>query len=331
MGTYKFDPQEEAARLAALTSTGMLDSEPESRYDAITGLSAQYFRADTVLLGFADRSQLWIKSFSGQSVQELPREHCVFDLVLAKDGPVVLSNVLRHAHSQGRSELLKQLGAASIASAPVRSIENKILGVSTVFWRSPRHGMEQNELLILQSLADMVASELELRRLRNLFALQKPQHPPSGGRSYAAQNWPSRVDLSRALDQHQFVFYYQPEIELSTRKIVGFEALIRWVHPERGVIPPMDFILVAEQTELILLIGDWGLREACTQIQKWCRWDSRHCSLRVSINLCARQFTRNGLANHVHALLTEFGISSRQLGLEITESSMVTNMEIALK
>jgi EAL domain-containing protein (putative c-di-GMP-specific phosphodiesterase class I) len=127
------------------------------------------------------------------------------------------------------------------------------------------------------------------------------------------------------------VLYYQPEVELSTRKIIGLEALIRWDHPERGIIPPMDFIPLAEKSGLILPIGDWGLAEACKQIQTWCREDSRHGSLRVCVNLSARQFSRVGLADHVEALLLQSGISSRQLGLEMTESSLIPNIQTALE
>jgi EAL domain-containing protein (putative c-di-GMP-specific phosphodiesterase class I) len=93
----------------------------------------------------------------------------------------------------------------------------------------------------------------------------------------------------------------------------------------------MDFIPLAEESGLILPIGDWGLAEACRQIQKWCREDSRHTTLRVGVNLSARQFSREGLADHVEALLLQSGISSRQLGLEMTESSLIPNMRTAME
>jgi EAL domain-containing protein (putative c-di-GMP-specific phosphodiesterase class I) len=126
------------------------------------------------------------------------------------------------------------------------------------------------------------------------------------------------------------VLYYQPEIELTTRRIVGLEALIRWIHPERGLIPPMEFIPLAEENGMILPIGDWALAEACNQIERWCSEDPDHVSLRVGVNLSARQFSREGLADHVKTLLTESGISSRQLGLEMTESSLIPNLAPAL-
>ena len=127
------------------------------------------------------------------------------------------------------------------------------------------------------------------------------------------------------------MLYYQPEVELASRRIVGLEALIRWQHPERGVIPPMDFIPLAEETGLILPIGDWGLSEACNQIQKWCREDPERAAPRVCVNLSARQFAREGLADHVEQLLRQSGISSRQLGLEMTESSLIPDAATALE
>jgi EAL domain-containing protein (putative c-di-GMP-specific phosphodiesterase class I) len=329
--TYRRDSEAEGARLAALAATGILDSEPEASYDAITHLAADYFQADTVLLKFADESRVWVKSYAGQAVRELPRQNSIFDMVLAEDGPVVISNISMHPALHHLLLILKRLDAAFIASVPVRSVENKILGVLTIFCRKNRQGMEPEELRMLESLAGLVTSQLELRRMRKALTTPNARRlrvsPAPAG---SVQSWPQPHDMRRALDQRQFVLYYQPEVELSTRKIVGLEALIRWAHPERGLIPPMDFIPLAEESGLILPIGDWGLSEACTQIQKWSREDPRNSSLRVGVNLSARQFSRPGLAGQVEALLVQFGISSRQLGLEMTESSLIPNMRIAL-
>ena len=109
------------------------------------------------------------------------------------------------------------------------------------------------------------------------------------------------------------------------------EALIRWKHPQRGLISPMDFIPLAEESGLILPIGDWGLSEACGQIQRWCRDDPDLGAPRVCVNLSARQFAREGLADHVEALLRQSGVSSRLLGLEMTESSLVSDSGTALE
>jgi len=189
--------------------------------------------------------------------------------------------------------------------------------------------MALDQLRMLESLADMVSSQLELRRMRK--TLKAPPARCARAAAHPTGMWPRKNDLRQALDERQFVLYYQPEVELATRKIVGLEALIRWNHPQRGLIPPMDFIPLAEENGLILPIGDWGLAEACKQIQKWCLEDSQCGSLRICVNLSARQFSREGLADHVEALLLQSGVSSRQLGLEMTESSLIPNMGIALE
>jgi EAL domain-containing protein (putative c-di-GMP-specific phosphodiesterase class I) len=199
----------------------------------------------------------------------------------------------------------------------------------TIFWREPRPCLAPDELRMLESLADMVASQLELRRLRK--ALDGHRSRPPRAADSITGIWPRKSDLRHALDKRQFVLYYQPEVELSSRRIVGLEALIRWQHPERGVIPPMDFIPLAEETGLILPIGDWGLSEACNQIQKWCREDPKQAAPRVCVNLSARQFAREGLADHVEELLRQTGISSQLLGLEMTESSLLTDAATALE
>jgi EAL domain-containing protein (putative c-di-GMP-specific phosphodiesterase class I) len=330
--TDRIEPEKEVARLVALAAIGILDTEPEASYDAITRLSVEYFEADTALLGFADDSRVWIKSHSGQAVREFPRQNSIFEMVLAEDGPVMISDIARHPEIEGALMLMSRIDISFFASVPVRSFENKILGSLTIYCREPRLSMDPSELRMLESLADMVASQLELRRLRNALATQRWRRPrTSSDIASSSQDWPQPQDLRNGLDQRQFVLYYQPEIELTTRKIVGLEALIRWEHPERGLVPPMDFIPLAEECGLILPIGDWGLSQACTQIKTWCNEDSSHNSLRVLVNLSARQFSRQGLADHVKALLNKFGISSRQLGLEMTESSLIPNVRIALE
>lgn len=313
----------------ALASTGILDTPPEPSFDAITRLAAEYFRADTVLLGFADESRVWIKSYWGEPVRELPRSGSCFEMVLAADGPAVIPDLGKHPQFAGRRMAMRRLEVTSLASVPVRSPEGRILGMLTIFGGQPRRSMAMNELRMLESLAEMAASQLELRKLRKAFDKNEPQPAPAV--KCEQETWPRKHDLRRALDQRQFVLYYQPEIELSTRRIVGLEALIRWKHPERGLIPPMEFIPPAEECGMILPIGDWGLTETCNQIQQWCREDPRHSSLRVCVNLSARQFAREGLADHVEALLRRFSISSHQLGLEMTESSLIPDKHTALE
>jgi len=319
---------QEDARQAALASTGILDTPPEPAYDAITRLAAEYFRTDTAAISFADHSRIWVKSNWGHRIRELPRENSIFEMVLERDGPVVVPNISTLSQSTNPLPTIRLEGARFFASVPVRSPDGIILGLLTIFDGRPRPVLTPGELRTLESLADMVSSQLELRRLRNTVA--KHALLSSNDGNCPPGDWPCRADLRRALDRREFVLYYQPEIDLVTRKIVGLEALIRWTHPDRGLVSPLDFIPQAEENGLILPIGDWGLAEACKQIQIWCKEDPSHESLRVCVNLSARQFSREGLADHVEALLLQSGISSRQLGLEMTESSLIPNLPTAM-
>jgi EAL domain-containing protein (putative c-di-GMP-specific phosphodiesterase class I) len=322
------DWQDEDGRLAALAATGVLDSPAEPSFDAITRLAAEYFQADTVLLGFADVSRVWIKSFWGEPVRELPRRDSIFELVLAEDGPVVVSDTATHPGLLTRRYICRRLEVHSFASAPVRSCDGRILGALTVFSNQPRRPMTLDELRMLESLADMAASQLELRRLRRNLETCGPQPVPAA--KSREKSWPRRSDLRVALEQRQFVLHYQPEVEIATRRIVGLEALIRWQHPERGLLPPAEFIPAAEENGMILPIGDWGLAEVCRQIQQWNREMPALSSVRVCVNLSAPQFSREGLADHVEALLMRSSIPSGQLGLEMTETSLVSDAPTAL-
>jgi EAL domain-containing protein (putative c-di-GMP-specific phosphodiesterase class I) len=325
----KLDSQEEDARLKALASTGILDTAPEANFDAVTRLAAEYFKADTVLLGFADESRVWFKSHWGEPVRELPRKQSIFDRVLAEDGPVVVSNIDDDPEYRERRLPLRRLEALSFASVPVRTSDGKILGTLTIFSCQPRRPMAVTELRMLESLADIAAGQLELRRMRkalngNHLQQERPVEAVTG-------IWPRKWDLQQALEKKQFVLYYQPEIELTTRRIIGLEALIRWQHPERGLILPMDFIPIAEETGMILPIGDWGLSEACNQMRQWRCEDPGQAGPRVCVNLSARQFSRQGLADHVEELLRRTGVPSHQLGLEMTESSLIPDPGTALE
>jgi len=131
--TGKLDRQQEDARLAALNATGILDTPPEPCYDAISRLAAEYFRADSAGIGFADDSRVWIKSHWGNHVLELPRENSIFEMVLAEDGPVTVSELSERSLIEESSQILRLHDATFFASAPVRSSDGKILGVLSIF------------------------------------------------------------------------------------------------------------------------------------------------------------------------------------------------------
>ncbi len=135
------------------------------------------------------------------------------------------------------------------------------------------------------------------------------------------------LDLRHAVERDELRVYYQPLIDLGTGRTMGHEALVRWQHPSRGLIGPLAFVPLAEETGLILPIGDVVLARACRQARAWQTSDPRLADLVVSVNLSARQFARPDLAAHVAAVLAETGLPPETLELEITESLAMSDAE----
>jgi len=136
-------------------------------------------------------------------------------------------------------------------------------------------------------------------------------------------------DLRKAFDRDEFLLYYQPKIHITSGRIVGMEALVRWKHPERGFIAPDSFISMAEELNLITPLGEWVLRTACLQNKAW--QEAGLPPLRVSVNLSAQQFRKATLVQQVQQVLRETGLEPQYLELEITESIMMLNIDIAIE
>ncbi|WP_127576395.1 putative bifunctional diguanylate cyclase/phosphodiesterase [Paenibacillus barengoltzii] len=134
-------------------------------------------------------------------------------------------------------------------------------------------------------------------------------------------------DMRKALERGEFFLEFQPQISLDTGKMVGMEALVRWNHPKRGLIPPSEFIPLAEENGLIVPLGEWVLRTACQYNKKWQQEGFEPVC--VSVNLSMRQFRQYNLAEHVDAILREVGLDPQYLELEVTES-MTYDIETAL-
>jgi diguanylate cyclase (GGDEF)-like protein/PAS domain S-box-containing protein len=135
------------------------------------------------------------------------------------------------------------------------------------------------------------------------------------------------ADLRVAIEQQAFVLHYQPIVDTASGQLVGAEALIRWRHPQRGMVPPIEFIPLAEDSGLIVPIGEWALREAVRQGQQW--RDAGHPALRLAVNVSGVQFREPGLPELLRALLPESGGGREHLMLEITESVLMDSSEEA--
>ena len=148
-----------------------------------------------------------------------------------------------------------------------------------------------------------------------------------GMRSRVRARARTESDLHRAIEEREFRLLYQPQVDLRSGRVVGLEALLRWDHPERGVVEPAEFLWLAEETGMITKIGEWALRQSCLHARAW---GARNGSpLRVSVNLSARQHRDPDLVDLVERILTETRTDPATLCLEITESVLVTDADAA--
>lgn len=135
-------------------------------------------------------------------------------------------------------------------------------------------------------------------------------------------------NLQRALEREEFIIHYQPMVEVASGRIVGAEALVRWIHPEHGLMNPDEFIPAAEETQFILPLGEWVLRTACRQMKQW--HELGYGPLRISVNLSPRQFQQRDLIATVERVLAETGFPATSLDLEITESTAMQNVDLTV-
>jgi diguanylate cyclase (GGDEF)-like protein/PAS domain S-box-containing protein len=137
------------------------------------------------------------------------------------------------------------------------------------------------------------------------------------------------ADLRRALEREEFLVHYQPVVRLRTGRLFGFEALLRWQHPERGLILPGQFVPIAEDSGLIIAIDRWVMRAACRQLREWQGLFRLDPPLAVNVNLSSKHFTRPDLVEQIRQCLDEAGLGPASLRLEITESAIMENIDLA--
>lgn len=138
-------------------------------------------------------------------------------------------------------------------------------------------------------------------------------------------------DLRQAVDNQEFHLNYQPIVHIGTGELAGFEALVRWKHPQWGFVSPADFIPVAEETGTILRLGQWVLQEACRQMKQWQRLKPEFEQLMISVNLSSKQLTQRDLVEEIRSALIKTDLRASALKLEITESAVTENEEVALE
>lgn len=184
----------------------------------------------------------------------------------------------------------------------------------------PLDDEDANNLLIK---ADAAMYEAK-RSGRNTY-----RHYAHGMQLYSLDRMSLETDLRLAIERNEFELYYQPQIALDSGRVVGKEALIRWHHPQRGLLTPIHFIEIAEETGLIVAIGKWVISEACRQHQAWLQAGFQ--PMRISVNISAMQFYQSDFCEMVENIITETGINPAYLELELTESMFMQDADAVVR
>ncbi|MDR3013060.1 MAG: EAL domain-containing protein [Chitinispirillales bacterium] len=245
---------------------------------------------------------------------------CVRDVdVVFRSGDDEFAIILEEvAHQEDASKVAKRIlnACAGVIKVSGHDIHTSVcIGIS-IF---PIDG--DGKVPILQN------AETAMHRAREV-GLNNYQHYKPSMNARALERLTLENDLRNALGRGELSTFFQPQVEIKTGKITGMEALIRWRHPEHGMIPPNQFIPIAEDTGLILSIGEWVLRSACAQARKWQKTGE---PLIISVNLSANQFQQEDLVPLVESALRDSGMLPSLLELEITESMSMKNPEDTLK
>ena len=147
----------------------------------------------------------------------------------------------------------------------------------------------------------------------------------------AIQLFELETSLRQAINRQDFMLHYQPIVSADGQQLLGFEALVRWLHGERGIVPPGEFIPLAEETGLIIPLSQWILHQACQQMAAWCRQFPAAQHLKISVNIAAGQFQTPDFSHQLDALLAETCLPAHNLKLEVTESLLLAHVEVVLK
>jgi diguanylate cyclase (GGDEF)-like protein/PAS domain S-box-containing protein len=239
------------------------------------------------------------------------RNHCI-----ARQGGDEFSVLLTDlSQAQGAAKVAQRI--LDVISEPFRFGDNEIvIGASIGIAVYPLDGADCDTLLKNADAAKSYAKE----HGKNTY-----EYYDQNMNASAVQKLTLESSLRRALERNEFSLFYQPKIDVNSRSIVGVEALIRWHHPERGLVSPAEFIPVAEETGLIIPIGEWVLRTACAQIRAWL--DAGITPVPIAINLSATQFHQQNICELVTAALRDYRVAADMLEIEITESAAMQNAQ----
>lgn len=345
ISVYSFEPEHFVAVFDNITERKEYEAqlEHQANHDPLTGLANRNLLVDrlTQSLVFAHRSNRQVATM----LLDLDRFKLINDGLGHASGDILirtvaerLCNCVRPGDTVARlggdefmvimSDVASENDAITMAHRLLQSVEYPVtietreivttasIGVALY----PRDG--ENAMALIKN-AD-VAMYRAKDRGRNRFQFYSPEM-----NARTVERLELEAGLRRALDLGELVLHYQPQVELTQGRVIGAEALIRWQHPERGLVLPDAFIPLSEETGFIVQIGEWVIDTACTQLKLWQGQGLEN--LRLSINVSARQFQHRSLISLIKEALHRHSVQPEQLEIEVTESSVMQDPELTIK
>jgi diguanylate cyclase (GGDEF)-like protein/PAS domain S-box-containing protein len=252
----------------------------------------------------------------GRSLKDCVRKDDTVSRLGGDEFAVVIADLARPDDAALVAQKILDSFAAPFALGGQEAFITASIGVATF----PNDGDGADTLLKCADVAMYRAKESS----RNAFCFYTAEM-----NARAASKLQLNTDLRRALERREFRLHYQPKVNLATGEMIGMEALLRWQHAERGLVPPLEFVPALEDSGLIVAVGDWVVEEACRQMTEWSR--AGLVLSPVAVNLSARQFRRRDLDQVIRRQLAEHGLSAALLELEITESSLMEDPKDAIR